>query len=178
MIRDTEVIYEGRITRYELKTIELPNKKIKKYEFVDHKPAVAVIALTADDCMIFVEQYRLGVDRKILEIPAGLVDPGEVMLDSAKRELEEETATGAKSWRELRSFYTAPGFTNSYNKIFEARDLYPVKNPLPQDDDEFLKVVQLTFAEAEAAYERGDICDMKTIWALDYWRTLQETREH
>ncbi|WP_018659488.1 NUDIX hydrolase [Allofustis seminis] len=169
-IKNSRIIYEGFLTRYELKEVELPNKMVKNYEFVDHRPAVAILALTADDKIILVRQYRVGVDRKILEIPAGLIDPDEDPLTAAKRELEEETAVGAHLWQPLRDFYTAPGFTNAYNRLYEARDLYKIEHPRPQDDDEFLEVVYYTFEEANAAYERGEICDMKTIWALDYWR--------
>lgn len=173
-ILNSKTIYEGKITRYELKEIELPNKKIQTYEFVDHDPAVGVIALTDDDKLLLVRQYRVGIDRETLEIPAGLVDPGEDMLESAKREFEEETSYRANSWRELRGFYTAPGFTNAYMKLFLARDLYAVENPLPQDDNEFIEVEYLTLSEVEAAYEHGEICDMKTVWALDYLRNFSE----
>ncbi|MDK7312317.1 NUDIX hydrolase, partial [Streptococcus oralis] len=84
--------------------VELQNKEKANREIIHHAPAVAILALN-NDKLLLVKQYRKAIEKAILEIPAGLVDPGEDLLTAAKRELEEETAFQAENWQALDKFY-------------------------------------------------------------------------
>lgn len=165
----TEPIYKGNITEYVVKTVELPNGHHATREIVLHDDASAVIAFI-DGRLLCVEQFRKPLEQTCIEIPAGLIDPGETPLEAAKRELEEETTYQAEKWEEVTSFYSTPGFCNERLTIFEVSDVSEVLDPLPQDEDETLSVVTVSFEEAWELIASGRICDAKTIFAIYYWK--------
>ena len=95
-----------------------------------------------------------------------------LILGSGLGELEEEIGyTG--NLELLYDFYSAIGFCNERIKLYLATNLKKVENPRPQDADETLELFEVTLAEAEELIQRGDICDAKTIMAIQYWKHLQ-----
>ena len=122
--------------------------------------------------MLLVRQYRVAVGQVLLEIPAGtldVADDGTVEEPdlAARRELEEETGMRAGSWREVASFYTAPGFASELMHLYLATDLRPADgNRLGPDDDEHLLLERVPVAEAVAAAERGEFADAKSLVGL------------
>jgi ADP-ribose pyrophosphatase len=120
-----------------------------------------------------VRQWRLPAGRALLEIPAGgldVADDGtkEDPLVAAPRELEEETGLRAGTWRQLGTFYTAPGFTDELMHLSLATDLAPAAadGRLGPDEDERLILEWWPWQDAVAAVDRGDICDAKSIVGL------------
>ena len=105
------------------------------------------------------------------EIPAGKLEVGENADPqvAALRELEEETGyTGDLEL--LYDFYSAIGFCNEKIKLYSASHLTKVENPRPQDEDETLEIFEVSLEEAQQLLASGDICDAKTIMALQYWQ--------
>lgn len=148
----------------------MPNGETATREIIRHPGAVAILAITADMKMVFVEQYRKPIDRVIFEIPAGKIDAGETNhLHTAQRELEEETAYRAAKWQLLTSLYTAPGFADEIIHIYEASELTWQEDSLAMDDDEFLNVHCLTLMEAKALIGAGKIVDAKTVYAIQHF---------
>lgn len=167
----SESIYKGNITEYIVEEVKLPNGKTAQREIVRHDGAAAVIAFDEMGRMLFVKQYRKAIDQLSIEIPAGIMDPEDKDgLETAKRELEEETGYQAISWNFVTSFYSTPGFTDEYLEIYEANQLIQVENPLAQDEDETIELLPLTFEEAWAEYEKGLLRDSKSVLALFYWK--------
>ncbi|MEC6747610.1 NUDIX hydrolase [Marinilactibacillus sp. XAAS-LB27] len=167
----SEVIYDGKVTKYVVEDVLLPNGKQSKREIVRHAGASAVIAFTNDDRLLLVKQYRKAIEQISIEIPAGLKDPEDTDgMTTAKRELEEETGYQAKEWAFVTSFYSTPGFTDEFLEIYEAKNLMTVENPLPKDEDETIELLALTFDEAWAEYEKGHLRDSKSVFALFYWK--------
>jgi ADP-ribose pyrophosphatase len=120
-----------------------------------------------------VRQWRLPAGRALLEIPAGgldVADDGtkEDPLVAAPRELEEETGLRAGTWRQLGTFYTAPGFTDELMHLSLATDLVPASadGRLGPDEDERLILEWWPWQDAVAAVDRGEICDAKSIVGL------------
>lgn len=93
-------IFHGKIIDVVVDDVSLPNGGTSKRELVFHPGGVAVIALTSENKMLFVRQFRKPLERVILEIPAGKIDPGEGARPdlTGARELEEETGYRAKRW--------------------------------------------------------------------------------
>lgn len=91
----TTPIYDGRIIKLQIDDVTLPNGQVAKREIIKHPGAVAVIAVTDEGKLVLVEQYRKALERSIIEIPAGKLEPGEEPVMTARRELEEETGYGA-----------------------------------------------------------------------------------
>mgnify|MGYP002724440462 CR=1 FL=1 len=170
-ITNVETVHEESITKYELLEVTLPDGRTAGREIVRHDDAAAVIAFTDDQKLVLVRQYRVAIGKTTLELPAGLRDAEDTDgIITAKREFEEETGYRSDNWRFVTSFYSTPGFTDEFLEIYEANDLQKVKNPLAQDEDEFIEVVELDYDEAMDAYARGELCDSKTVFALFYWK--------
>ncbi|MGY3779044.1 NUDIX hydrolase [Isobaculum melis] len=170
-----ETIYQGKIIDLFLDDVQLPDGKAAKRELVKHPGAVAIIAFVEADKMIFVRQYRKALEKTIVEIPAGKIDPTDTdHLETAKRELEEETAYQAKAFYYDTSFYTSPGFADELLHVYVAEGLHQVAQPLAQDEDEFIELLEWDFNEAWAAYQNGEIIDAKTVYALMFWKLKRE----
>ena len=168
-------IFKGRMIDVVLDEVILPNGETSTRELVFHPGAVAVIPITADNKLIMVKQFRKPMEKVLLEIPAGKIDPGEhdYPKETAERELEEETGYRANQLTFVTSMYVSPGFANELLHIYLAEDLEKVPNPRPQDDDEVLELYTLTLDEAKAEIATGLICDAKTIFAVQYWELQQ-----
>ena len=157
-----EVIYNGRLLRIERDTVRLPNGLETSREVVRHPGAVAIIAVK-DQQLLLVRQYRYAIAQTTLEIPAGKLDPQELPLDCAVRELREET--GYRGTMEpISTFFTTPGFTDEVIHLFLARDL--VWDPLSPDDDEFIEVEKIPWAEAVQRAQQNEFKDAKTIMGI------------
>jgi ADP-ribose pyrophosphatase len=117
------------------------------YEIADTPDAVAILALDGEERVVFVRQRRVATGGELLELPAGLIDEGETPLETAKRELREETGLRGGSWRELTSFWSSPGFVNERVWVFVADGLEEGE-PEP-DEGEELEVVRWTLSEVE-----------------------------
>ena len=146
---------------------------------VGHPGAVAILAIDATSDatvtpaseMLFVRQFRAPVGQLLLEVPAGTLDLHDGVTEepqlAAERELEEETGLRAATWRHLRSFFTAPGFTSERMELFLALDLSAAgPGARTPDEDEAIEAVRLTIAEAAEAARRGAIVDAKSLVAI------------
>ena len=121
----SEMIYEGKIVKLEKQKVELPNGRISSREIVRHGEAVAILPIDQDGNLLLVEQFRKPIDKVILEIPAGLVEPGEEPAQAAARELEEECGVVAGKLEFVVKYYTTPGFSDEMIHLFRATDLKP-----------------------------------------------------
>lgn len=137
-------LYRGRILSLALEG---------RYEIVEHKPAVAIVAVR-DGRMLFVRQHRPAVDLAPLEIPAGLIEPGEDPLEAARRELAEETGL-AGDLAPLFSYYVSPGFTDEKTLVFLASNLRETQ--AAPDEDEEIEVVWLEPERALAMHQKGEV---------------------
>lgn len=164
----TEHIFSGRIISLQVDDVELPDGKTAKRELIKHPGAVAVIAVTPNNKIVMVEQFRKALERNLVEIPAGKLEKGEEPKVCAARELEEETGYVCESLELVNSFYTSPGFADEIVHVYEARGLTKVENPAEQDEDEFINLLELTLEEAQEYIDQQKIYDAKTIFAVQY----------
>ncbi len=162
----SQQIYDGKIISLRVDKVHLPNGEIGTRELVKHPGAVAIIAITNEKKLVVVEQYRKALNRSIIEIPAGKIEPNEEPELTAIRELEEETGYGAKDFSYLQSFATSPGFADEVIHLYLAQDLFKITNPAKGDDDEFLNLQEITIEQAEAMMQSKEIFDAKTAYAI------------
>ena len=164
-------IYKGPIFQLVQDQVELPaGKGTAQRDLIFHNGAVCVLAVTAENKIVLVKQYRKAIEKISYEIPAGKLEIGENTDPEAAalRELEEEVAyTGKLSL--LYDFYSAIGFCNERLRLYLASDLAKVENPRPQDEDETIELLEVSLEEAKALIQSGHICDAKTIMAIQYW---------
>jgi ADP-ribose pyrophosphatase len=131
-------------------------------EIVDHPGAVAIVAVDAEDYVWLVRQLREATRHELVELPAGTAEPGEVPLETARRELREECGLTGGTWRELTAFWTTPGFCREYMHMFLAEHVEP--GAADPDADEALEIVRWPVAEVGARL--GEIEDAKTLAGL------------
>ena len=94
--------------------------KQKTYKVVDHPGGAGILAVRGEEILL-VEQFRPAVGKTILEIPAGIIDPGETPLAAAQRELLEETGFTAGKWSSLGKVYATPGYSSETIHLFFGR---------------------------------------------------------
>mgnify|MGYP001035285101 FL=1 len=157
-------VFDGKLLKVFSDQVRLPDGYESVREYVKHPGAVVVIAVLDNGKLLFERQYRYPLRRVFLEIPAGKIDPGEHILDTARRELREETGYKAKLWRHLGTLHPCIGYADERIEIFWAQGLTFIGAEL--DHGEILEVTEISVADALLAVRDGDITDAKTITAL------------
>ena len=160
----TQQIYQGRAVNIRVDTVEKSDGRKTTREVVEHSDCIAVVALDKQGNVILVRQFRHAVDRFLLEIPAGGIDPGEEPIDSVRRELQEEIGYFPRKIEKLGGFYTTPGYGTEYLHCFVATDLVPGR--LVAEDTEDIDLVRVYPDEIPRLIASGEICDAKSIAAL------------
>jgi ADP-ribose diphosphatase len=131
-------------------------------EIVEHPGAVAIVAVDADGMVALVRQPREAARKRLLELPAGTLEEGEQPLETARRELEEETGLTGGTWRELAAFYTTPGFCRERMHLFAAEGVEG--GPANPEADEELELVR--WRVQDVGSRLGEIEDAKTLAGL------------
>jgi ADP-ribose pyrophosphatase len=165
ILLEKEHLYRGRIVGLEVDTIQIHGVETLR-EVVRHPGGVVVLAEVDGDSIPFVRQHRYPINKDLLELPAGKLDPGEEPEKSAARELEEETGFRANSLVHVSSFYSSPGFCDELLHLYYTNDLTPSSQNT--EFDENLEVEFYSLKKAIRMIESGEILDSKTITAL-YW---------
>ncbi|MGV8145041.1 MAG: NUDIX hydrolase [Alkaliphilus sp.] len=164
----SERIFEGKVINLRIDTVELPGRKYARREIVEHSGGVCILAITSDDEIIFVKQYRKAVEKPILEIPAGRIEEDESPELTAARELKEETGFSSSKITKVMQFYSSPGFTNEKIHLFLAENLE--EGDPDFDENEYIEIVKINVKEAINMVKEGVIKDSKTIIALLYYQ--------
>ena len=160
----SERIYEGRLINLRVDQIRTAAGVESVREIVEHPGAIALVALDDAGRVLLVKQYRHAVRTVTLEIPAGILEPGEEPAAAAQRELREETGYRAERLERLGGIHTAPGFSTEYIHFFLATRLVPDR--LAMDDDEVIDLLRLPLADAIDLVRAGQIDDGKTVSGL------------
>lgn len=172
----SEYIYNGKIIKLRRDTALLPNGKTSAREVVEHNGGVCVAALTDNDEVLFVKQFRYPYMEIVTEIPAGKRDgTDEDPLACGMRELKEETGAEAERFIPLGRLYPSPGYCGEVIWMFAATGLsYGEQHP---DDDEFLSVEKIPLEKAVQMILSGEITDAKTQAAVLKLKLLKDRGE-
>jgi len=171
--------YKGHAFDVSKVYFRLPNGKERTYDLVEHVDSVTILPVDADGNIFFVSQYRIGAGDELLELPAGVLDPGETPFVCANREIREEIGMAAGKLQELGSFFLAAGYTDEFMTVYLATELYEA--PLDPDEDEDLQLQVLPKNEVYRRVFAGEIKDGKTLatllLALPYLKIDQAIKE-
>jgi len=157
LFRVTEDVAEDQKTKF----------KIKR-SVVRHIGSAVMMAVDEKKRVLLVRQYRLPAEKRMWELPAGRLDPGEKPLEAAKRELKEETGYKAAKWTKLASYFASPGFVQERMTIFLAEDL--TEGEATPMDDEQIEARWFKRKELAKMIADGEIEDGKTLIGFLTWR--------
>ena len=163
---ETTASLDVRKLCFEVNRLELPMGVEGTFGVIKHPGASLAVPVLADGRVVVLRQYRFAVATRLLEFPAGTLDPGETPLSTMQRELQEEAGYSASRWDPLGVMLPCPGYSDEVIHLFLARDLTPLAEQPAGDDDEDLEVVLLEPAELDAALAGGDeYLDGKSVTA-------------
>ena len=171
--------YESRKFWYTVRRdrVELPNGTvIPEYWINEYLPWVNVVAVTADDTILLVRQYRHGSQAVHFEIPAGTTDATDADVESAgRRELLEETGYGGGRWSPLMTLSANPALQNNLTYTFLAEDVVPMQAADPGASED-LRLHQLPVGEIEAMIDRGEM--IQSLHVAPLLRFLLRRQRH
>lgn len=159
--------FEGRALTVDILDVELPGGRRTTREVVRHRGAAVILARRPDGTFIFVRQYRKAVERTLLEVSAGCIEPGEPVDACAVRELAEETGYRAIHIEKLGVIVPCAGYSEELLHLYFA-EVGQAPESQNLDSDENLEPVVLSAEEIARMIASGEICDGKSIaiWHL------------
>lgn len=158
-----KIIHKGPIITLYAGEVELDNGNLAYREVISHTGGVVVVPVLGDQ-VVLIRQYRIALEKDILELPAGRLEPDESPLNCGVRELEEEIGYRADKMVLATEYYSSVGFANEKAYVFLAFDLRKTeRNP---DEDERIHIEHYPLAEIEGMLNRKEIEDAKTIIGL------------
>ena len=160
-VNDRKLVYKGRVFNLFCDNVTLTNGRSVNLDIIRNPGAAAIVAVTENNEIILLKQYRYAAKDFIWEIPAGTLDPEEPHIMCAQRELIEESGYYAKEWKKIGEIIPVPGYSDEKIHIFLAAGLELAQQDL--DDDEILNVFKINIKEAFKMIYSGEIFDAKTI---------------
>lgn len=149
--------------------VRMPDNSRAQRLVVTHPGAVAVLALDDAGRVLMIRQYRHPAGYQLWEIPAGLRDvAGEPLVETAKRELLEESGYTASEWHVLVDIFTSPGFSDERIRIFLARGVRqaPDAGYQREHEEKFLTAEWVPLAEAVRLALAGKLHNGQTVTGL------------
>jgi ADP-ribose pyrophosphatase len=159
--------FQGRAFNVRVDTVRTADGRESTREIVEHEACVAVIPVDSNGDIILVRQFRKAVEKELLEIPAGGIDPGEDPDTAVKRELQEEIGQVPGKIERLGGFYSSPGYSSEYLYLFLATDLKPSR--LYAEDTAGITTVKVKPLQVIEMIKSAEICDSKSIAGLLYF---------
>ena len=160
----SKIIFDGRAVKLRVDKIQMPDGRHTTREIVEHGNCIAVVAIDEDNNVLLVSQYREAVEKELLEIVAGGIEPGEDVETAVKREMQEETGYLPQKLASLGGYYLAPGYSTEFLYLYLATDLLPSR--LVAEDSEGINIVRVPMSQIRKLLASRKICDGKSIAAL------------
>lgn len=159
----SDILFKGKVFDLKVDEIEYDSTGNKgRREVALHPGGAVVIAITDENKIIMVRQFRYPFQQWVLELPAGKLDEGENPQLCASRELTEETGYRAEKITKLGHIYTTPGFCNEILHIYLAENLIPGEHAR-EEGEEGMEVFEFTIEEIKNMIRKGEIVDAKSI---------------
>jgi len=162
--KEEPILLQARVFKVVERTMTGRSGKTLKRQVVKHPGAVGIVPILDDGRVLLIRQFRITFEREIYEIPAGTLEQGEEPIETAKRELVEETGYFPSEIRRLTAIYTSPGILQEELTIYLATNLREGKSA--PEDGEKITLEPKTWEEIEKMIDREEIVDAKTLAGL------------
>ncbi|HKJ68238.1 MAG TPA: NUDIX hydrolase [bacterium] len=167
-------VFDGVLLHVYRDEVELPDGRTSIREYVKHPGASVMVPLLDTEDIVLERQYRYPLGRELVELPAGKIDQGEDPIESARRELLEETGYEGDRFTKIGILHPCIGYSDEVIHIYIVEELTFHREQ--QDKDEFIETFTLPFDEALDAVRTGEITDAKSmvgiLWAEKYVRNI------
>jgi ADP-ribose pyrophosphatase len=168
----SELAFKGVFLRLRRDVALLPDGSTGPREYIIHPGAAAIVPLLNDGRILIERQFRYPVGEVFIEIPAGKIDAGETPLQTAQRELVEETGYQAAQWAMLTRIHPAIGFANEVIHLFLCRGMTAVPRAL--DAGEFIECEAVTLEFLIDELRAGRLTDVKTQIAVHWLERMHK----
>ena len=170
-----KTIFEGHKVALEIRLLRGSDGREAEREIVLHPGSVAILAFPEPGVVLLERNWRVAIGREMLEIPAGMLEPGEDPAAAAVRELAEETGYRAARVEPLLTLHPSPGILTEEMTVYLASGLSPGE-PSREAGEEIANVLA-PVDEALAMIADGRITDAKTVAAILFWRRYRQPRK-
>jgi ADP-ribose pyrophosphatase len=160
-------VFKGRAFNVRIDTVTNAAGQETTREVVEHSESIAVVPVDASGDILLVRQFRKAVEKELLEIPAGGIDPGEDPPAAVKRELQEEIGRVPGRVERMGGFYSTPGFCTEHLYLYLATDLKA--SQLYAEDTAGIQTIRIRPRDIRRLIRSGEICDAKSIAGLLYF---------
>ena len=162
-----KLLFSAERFRVERVTTEFPGGQLFSREVVRHPGAVVIVPVMEDGRICLIRNYRIAIGCELLELPAGTREPEELPIETAKRELAEETGFVCAQITPLCEFYMSPGILDEHMSVFVARELTSGNAAL--EHGEQISIQPSSVDEIDTLVRTGELVDSKSIAALLYY---------
>ncbi|BDR58202.1 NUDIX hydrolase [Xylocopilactobacillus apicola] len=166
-------IYKGPIFDLVKQVIKTPDDLTVERDLIKHGPAVNILALTPDHRIILNEEYRTGVNREVIALPAGLTDPNESDEEAVRRELREETGYQAQEVKMMTYVTSSDGFTNEMVGLALVKFDPSNQGERHFDADEYVTNHLVPFEEALQLVKDGKIFSAHSVASILYFNNFE-----
>lgn len=163
-----ERVFDGKVFGIDRDRVRMTNGREVTVDIVRHVRSVVLLPVPEPGQIILIRQFRYAVNRRLWELPAGSVDPGEEPDAAAKRECHEEIGQLPETVVRLGSLLPTPGYCDEEMIFFRVSSLSVPEEAAALDEDEDIEPRTFTIADAREMVRRGEIVDMKTVVGLTY----------
>lgn len=171
---DSRSIYAGKIVNLKVDTVEVAGRGYAQRELISHRGGVCCVAVTKENKILLVKQFRKAVEKELIELPAGTLELGETVEESIIREVQEETGYRITNVEPVVRFYPSPGYTNEIGNLFFADAVEKGERDLDADED--IEVLELSLDDILKKIEQEEIMDAKTILGVTIYKLINDRR--
>ncbi len=172
----SQIVYNGRAIRLRVDRVEMPSGRETTREIVEHADCVVIVAIDDSNNVLLVNQFRKPVEKELLELPAGGMEPGEDPVATVRREMREETGYLPQKIEGLGGFYSTPGYGTEYLYLYLATELVP--SPLQAEDTESIRLTKVPLSQILSLIDSGTVCDAKSIAGLLIYLNRHKAHNH
>lgn len=170
LLKKTKTVFDSKWLKIKANSYELPDGTLAENYYHLDRPDYVLIIANRNDQIILERQYRRGVDEFVYELPAGWVEQGETIEETALRELKEETGhTGKATF--LGTIYPQPGFSSMKAHVIKIH-LDEERNINNLDEDEEIEFEFVSLEKLNLMIKNNEIRDMGLIAAINLYNQV------